>query len=373
MVLRKEANIVIRKVAVLGAGHGGCAFSGHLAMKGFKVGLYEHPEFKQNIEEVKKRGGVELIGAVEGFGKLSQATVDIKDVISGADVVMVAVPAFAQSIFMELALPYLEDGQIVVFNPDNFASFVFREILKNRGVKRDIKVAGTASLLYACRRAAPAKVNVFAVKNTMPVAALPAADTNSVVGLLKELFPEFTPAKNVLEMGFGNMNMIIHCPTAVLNAGRIEDTKGDFMFYWQGMSESVCRVMEKMDEERVKVGEKLGLKVLSTHDTLKQFYRSEKAGVDLHDFLIHTRVHGGRGPDAPADLYHRYLSEDVPCGLVPVSSFGKLVNVPTPAVDSIILLASIMNKADYFKDGRTVERMGLSGRSGKEILACCNR
>ena len=80
---------MIRKIAVLGAGHGGCAFSGHLAMKGFEVGLYEHQKFKKNIEEIKERGGVELTGAIEGFGKFSNATTNIKEVISGADVIMV--------------------------------------------------------------------------------------------------------------------------------------------------------------------------------------------------------------------------------------------------------------------------------------------
>jgi len=358
---------MIGKIAVLGAGHGGCAFSGHLAMKGLEVALYEHPKFKENIEEIKASGGVELIGAVEGFGKFSNATTDIAEVIPGADVVMVVVPAFAQRILMEMALPHLEDGQIVVFNPDNFASLEFREMLKSSGVKRDIKIAGTTSLLYACRRIAPAKVNVFAVKKTMPAAALPATDTASVVATLKEIFSEFAPAKNVLETGFNNLNMIVHCPTAVLNIGRMEDTGGDFSFYWEGMTESVCRVMEKMDEEKMKVGEKLGLKLLSTLDCLRRFYPAEKAGGDLHDFLTHSRVHGSHGPDAPPDLHHRYASEDVPYGLVPVHSFGKLADVPTSTIDSIISLASIMNEADYFKEGRTLPRMGLAGHSLSSI------
>jgi len=364
---------MIKKVAVLGAGNGGCAFSGHLAMKGFEVGLYEDPKFKKNVEEIKERGGVELTGAVEGFGKFSNATTDIKDVIPGADVVMVVVPAFAQPAFIEAALPHLEDGQIVVFNPDNFMSLVFRETLKSKGIKRDIKIAGTMSLLYATRRIAPAKVRLWAIKNIMPVTALPATDTDNVVKSLKEMFSEFTPARNVLETSFGNLNMILHCPTVVLNAGRIEDTKGNFMFYWQGMTESVCKVMEKMDEERIKVAEKLGLKLTSALDGIRQFYRSEKAGKDLHDFLTSSKVHGGRGPDAPGDLRHRYVSEDVPNGLVPVSELGKLVNVPTPTIDSIITLSSIMNETNYLKEGRTIERMGLSGKSCQEILELIER
>jgi len=359
---------MIKKIAILGAGNGGCAFAGHLAMKGFEVGLYEDPKFGKNIEAVKARGGVELTGKVEGFGSFSNATTNIKDVLPGADVVMVVVPAFVQPLFMERALPYLEDGQIVVFNPDNFGSLVFRHMLKSKGVEKKVKIAGTASLLYACRLIAPAKVGIWYVKDIMPVAALPSGDTEGIVKSLNELFPLYSPANNVLEVSFGNVNLALHCPTAVLNAGRIEDTKGNFMFYWEGMTESVCRAMEKLDEEKIKVAEKVGFKLMSTLGYLRQYYRSEKAGKDLHDFVTHSRAHGGRGPDAPKDLHHRYLSEDVPNGLVPVSLFGKLVNVQTPVIDSVISLSSIMNETDYFKEGRTLEKMGLSGWSCKEML-----
>ena len=64
---------------------------------------------------------------------------------------------------------------------------------------------------------------------------------------------------------------------------------------------------------------------------------------------------------------------DLKTQIVAVPSFGKLVNVPTPTIDSIVLLASIINETDYFKEGRTVERMGLSGQSGEEVLEAIER
>ena len=165
-----------------------------------------------------------------------------------------------------------------------------------------------------------------------------------------------------------NINMILHCPTVVLNAGRIEDTKGDFMFYWEGMTESVCRVMEKMDEEKIEVGKQMGLKLPPTLYFLRKYYPSDKIGTDLHDWLTHSKVEGGQGPDAPKNLHNRYISEDVPNGLVPVSLFGKLMKVPTPTIDSIITLSSVMNGENYLNKGRTFEKMGLSGLSCKKIL-----
>jgi len=360
-----------KKVAVLGAGNGGCAFAGHLATKGFEVGLYEDPKF--GVEGIKEAGGIELSGKFEGFGRLSKVSTDIGEVMLGADVVMVVVPAFAQSIIMERALPHLEDGQVVVFNPDNFASLVFRKMLNSEGVKKDIKIAGTASLLYACVKISPTNVEIHYVKDVMFVAALPATDNDVVVQSLRNIYSSLVPQGNVLEVSFGNINQILHCPAAVLNAGRIEDTKGDFMFYWEGMTESVCRVMQTMDEEKIRVAEKVGFKLMSTHDYLKHFYQSEKPGIDLHDFVTHSRAHGGRGPDAPKDLHYRYVSEDVPYGLVPISLFAEEVDVPTPAIDSIITLASILNETDYLEEGRSMEELGLSGKSCTEILELIER
>jgi len=358
----------ISSIAILGAGNGGCAFAGHLAMKGFEVRLYEHPTFERNIQEIRGQSGVEVTGKVQGFGRLSIVTTDISQVVPGANIVMIVVPAFAQQIFINEALPHLEEGQIVVFNPDNFGSLVFRESLKNKGLRKNVKVAGTASLLYACRRLTPSKVDIRYVKDVMPVAALPAVDTNTVVNSLKEMFGQFVPADNVLEVGFGNVNQVLHSPTVVLNAGRIENTSGNFMFYWEGMTESVCRVMERVDEERINVAAKMGVRAQTTLDYLRQYYSSEEPGDSLHDFVTKSRVHGGHGPDAPKDLYHRYITEDVPNGLVPVWSFGKLAGVAVPTVDAVILLSSILNSTDYFREGRTVDKMGLSELSPHQIL-----
>jgi len=43
------------KVSVLGAGNGGQALSAHLAMKGVEVNLFEHPNFKKNVEEIAEK------------------------------------------------------------------------------------------------------------------------------------------------------------------------------------------------------------------------------------------------------------------------------------------------------------------------------
>lgn len=353
------------KVSVLGAGNGGQALSAHLAMKGIEVNLFEHPNFKNNVEEISKKGGIELSGRLRGFGKISLATTDIKKAIEGTSVIMIVAPSFAQKTFIEMAVPYLVDSQIIMLIPGNFGSFEIKKILKKNG--KNLTIVETNTLPYACRKIKEGKVNIWGVKTHVSIASLPAANIEKVAKILNEFFiMPLTPLNNSLEISFSNPNMIVHCPTMILNAGRIESTNGDFRFYCDGMTKSVCRIMEKMDEERMAIGKKLNLDLISTYDWLKETYNLK--GKDLHALLSTNPAYAQHGADAPKFLNHRYLTEDVPHLLVPVVSFGRLLGIQTPITDCIINLASVINGIDHLKKGRNLDILGLSGMSIEEIL-----
>ena len=70
---------------------------------------------------------------------------------------------------------------------------------------------------------------------------------------------------------------------------------------------------------------------------------------------------------APNSLIHRYLLEDIPMSLVPMSSLGDLLDIPTPTIDALIHIASIVHNTDYKEEGRTVEKLGLSGMTVEKI------
>ena len=354
------------KVSVLGAGNGGQALSAHLAIKGCEVNLFEHPKFKENIKKINKKGGIELTGKLKGFGKISIATTNIKEAIEDTSVIMIVAPSFAQRPLIELSLPYL-NSQIIILIPGNFGSFEVKNMLKDAGTEKNLKIVETNTLPYACRMVESGKVNIWGVKSYISIAALPAVDTRSIVKVLSDFFPmPLHPVKNSLEIGFSNPNMIVHCPTMILNAGRIESTKGNFMFYCEGMTESVCKTMEKMDEERIQIGEKLNLNLVSTLEWLKRTYNLK--GKSLYEVISTSPVYSGHGPDAPGNLNHRYITEDIPHLLVPVASFGRLLGIQATIIECIIKLASAINGVDYFKNGRNLETLGLSGMSLEKIL-----
>ena len=76
---------------------------------------------------------------------------------------------------------------------------------------------------------------------------------------------------------------------------------------------------------------------------------------------------GYRGILAPHRTEMRYITEDVPYSLVPMSSVGKQLGVATPVMDSLITMASTMHERDYWAEGRTMEKMGVDGFNLRQL------
>lgn len=70
---------------------------------------------------------------------------------------------------------------------------------------------------------------------------------------------------------------------------------------------------------------------------------------------------------APSTTHHRYITEDVPYGLVPLSGLAEKVNVPTPHMDAVITLASTFNGENYREMGRSLKNIGFADKTIEEI------
>jgi len=350
---------MIKKIAILGAGNGGCAFAGYLAIKGFEVNLYENQRFKENIIPIKIRGGIEVTGLINGFGKLKKVTTDIREAVDKADIIMIVVPGFAQAIIARECAPHLKNGQTVVINSSSTgAALEFFNIIKEEG--KEVIVGETMSLLYACRKTSLTKVDIMGIKKGMPVAAFPAKNTKKMVNVLRKLIPNFILAKNVMETGLNNLNAVAHPVITILNTGWIE-SDNEFDFYRNGLSKSVKKVKVAVDKERIKIANALHVKTLSDEEWMKKWY-----GVKTYKEATKP---GGvySGIKAPYSLQVRFITEDVPYGLVPISSIGKEYKIPTPIIDSLINISSTLMGVDYWKEGRTVEKLGISGIGTKQL------
>ena len=364
MVIGQEA--AQSKFAVLGAGHGGTAMAGHLSLLGFDVSLYNRGV--ERIKAIQLGGGLELLSDQDsvphGFASLPHVTADIGEAIAGRDILMVVVPSTGHRFIAEQIAPHLVDGQFVVLNPGRTGGALeVLKTLRDCGCRADVVVAEAQTFIYASRSVGPAQTRIFRIKNAIPVAALPAHRTPEVVNALRKAFPQFVPGDNVMKTSLDNIGAIFHPAVTVLNAGRIESTNGDFDYYTEGITPSVAIILEKIDQERVKVAEGLGFRAMTAREWLYLAY--DAAGRTLYEAMRANR--GYDGIKAPKTIFTRYISEDIPMSLVPIASLGRMVNAPTPAIDSIILLGSILHQTDYWQTGRTVERLGLAGMSLKQF------
>jgi opine dehydrogenase len=231
-----------------------------------------------------------------------------------------------------------------------------------------VTVSEAETFIYASRSDGPAQARIFRMKEAVPLAALPATRNRLVLDCIHEAYPQFIDGGNVLQTGLNNMGSIFHPALTLLNAGWIETTHGDYQFYIDGVSPSVARVLEVLDRERVTVGSALGLRTRNAMEWLKLAY--DTSGADLYE-AIHNQE-GYYGIKAPPTLNHRYIFEDVPCSLVPIASLGDRFGVSVRAMDAVVTLANIVHRTDYWRRGRTVDKLGFSTLSVSELTAYVN-
>ena len=355
---------------VVGAGHGGKAMVAHLALMGFRVTLYNRTP--SHVAAIKARGGIDLEsydGGPRGFGELRLVTSDMREAMAEADVIMVVIPSSAHADLARVAAPHLRDGQIVVLHPGRTCGAIeFAKVLADQGCSADVTVAEAETFIYASRSDGPAQARIFRIKEAVPLAALPATRTPEVLNALSSAYPQYIDGVNVLHTGLNNMGAIFHPALTLLNAGRIESTRGDFQFYIDGVTPAVARVLEVLDRERVTVASALGIRARTAMEWLKLAY--DATGNDL-DEAIHNQQ-GYYGIKAPTTLNHRYLFEDIPMSLVPMAALGRCYGVSVPGMDSIIRLACIVHQTDYWRRGRTPEKLGIAPWSVTELTRYVN-
>ena len=355
------------KIAVLGGGNSAQTMAADLALAGASVNLCDLPDFADNIAHALETGTLEKYGSAgstgrTGLAKLKLATTDIAAAVDGVEIIFLAVPAYAHMAFYEALVDNLQDGQTVVTAPGCWGALRLSRLLHQSGSKTQVTIADTSQCVHVCRAGeswlGPGKVRVIAERQSFQIAAMPARDTAKARDLVATLYPQVKPATNVLEMGLNNGNFIVHAPMVIMNAGWIEHTDGDFMFYRDAGTRSIGGVIDAIAAERDTISTKLGF----TPVPRAPYCESMK---DVEWVNDPCEV-------APPNLQHRYVSEDVPYGLVPIAGLGDLLDVPTPAADSMVVLSSIGNETDYWREGLTLEKLGFSGLSAVEILEIAN-
>ncbi len=352
-----------RKVtwAIVGGGNGGQSLAGHLALMGFPVRLYDIiPATVQTINEL---GGIQVDGVVEGFGKLAFATSDIEKALAGADVILVVAPAVAHRAIAHACSRHLSDNQVVILHPGaTCGALEFRKALNDAGCRANISIAETNTLIYACRSTRPGHASILGIKKELVVATLPAQNKDQALGCLAEAFPQTRVGRNVLETSIGNVNAIMHPAPTILNTSLIE-SRHEWLYYLEGITPTIGAFVEELDKERLALAKAFGIDMPPICEWYRKAY-----GVDATSLSEATRSNPAYAMiPGQKNLRTRYLLEDIPTGLVPMISLGKMRGVDTSRMELIARLGGYLLGEDFFAYGRTLENLGLAGLTAEEF------
>jgi opine dehydrogenase len=344
-----------RNVTIIGAGNGGVTMAADLTRKGHRVTLYNRSP--EPLQVVERAGEILVTGAWEGRVPLPAMTGNLDEAVAGADVLLVATVANAHSVLASLLAGVLQDGQAVLLAPGYGSSILFRRMLDQAG-RKQVLVGETTSFPYACRIIAPGKVVLKAEKARLDAAAVPASATGPWLQVMRDVYPQLAPARNVLEVALNNPNPVAHPLACLLNAAQFERPSKDQPRVEEWETPRVQRLIAELDWERLRVMDALGLTGISMDEFLRRSYPTGKRQAD--------RVEQVAPNSFPVP--ERYVTEDVPYGLVLLESVAHLAGVQVPVTTETIDLANLLYDRDFRQFGYTLQRLGLGGLRINRVL-----
>lgn len=354
------------RVTILGSGNGATAAAFEWASNGHEVAMWDFEDFPDNIAAIAERGHIEGRVKFEGTAPIRYAGHDLDEALAGADLVLLIGPAYATVPFGEALRGRLTPDMAVALVPGACNGAVVLKQTLGLDLHDDTYLIGeTSTLPYGCRLVEPGVVRVTTrVITGLFVAALPSGRTEELREKLAAVWPQTESARNVLQTTLQNGNPVIHPAIMLMNASRIENTGGDFLFYTDGVTPASARLIEAIDTERLALADALGVELLSEPELgFRQGYMGDATYLTGYNQGI-----GFAKSQAPKELEFRYLTEDVPYGMVFMSELARQVGVPTPTIDAVIQVASVALGRDFRAEGpRTPQSLGFGDLSPEEL------
>ena len=356
----------VETVAIVGAGIGGIYLAAKLGLAGCKLRLHDIDDAR--LADVRAFGGLDIEGERGGFAAVERATNDLRSAVDGADMIILVTGGNAQAAAARSLAPLLQDGQgILLVQGNTGGSLLVRRALDEAGCLADVAVAEMDNYPYSCRRLAPTRIRPIVAKRWLQIATFPGNRIARVHGRLARLFPQAVAAPNPLYTGFTSANAMLHVANCVGNAARIEGGDG-YKFYAEGVTPAVARLHQAIDAERVAVAAALGASVPTLEEWFDRVYGVREASlVETCRRLTYNSDGPYQATGTPVSLDHKFITEDVPTGLIPMSALGVAAGMPTPAIDALVEIARRMTGRDFAAEARTLARLGLSGMAASEI------
>lgn len=341
------------RIAVLGGGHGCYAAAADLSEQGHEVTLWRRDA--RALEAVTRTGCI-VLKDYRGRREIPifRTEVDAGKAILGAELIVIATPAFSQNEIAAAIAPHLRDGQVVLLPPGTFGSYVMASEVRKAGNAAEVAYAETGTLPYLARKHGEAEVAITTRATRLPTGVLPAGATTWAIATIKRAYPSVEAVEDALSAALMNAGPIIHPPLILMNAGPLEHFE-TWDIHNEGTQPSIRRVTDVLDSERIALRIALGYD--APHFPLADHYNSDRWMYgNVHDKLVDSgdwREH--------IDLRtHRYMREDVAYGLAFLVSVAEWIGLPLPVASGLLAIGGAVCGDDLSRGPRTLHSLGLA-------------
>lgn len=342
-------------ITIVGAGHAGTTVACDLKSQGHHIRLLKtskglHNEHFQKIVESNGKVIKEENGEVLEI-TLDIVTTDYEKALAGAELIILYVQTnYHEDVIRKMA-PYLQDGQVILIEPGYLSTLYFIKYCS----EKKLTIVEAESSPIDCRIVEPGHVTVVFRNVRNPIAVYPASETERVHSMFESFGYHFCRVNSVVEAALHNPNLIVHTVGALMSIPRIEYSKGDYWMYREVFTPHVWNIVTALDKEKMDVLEKLGCERVSYVEACRNRNSLDLSCDATEVFFDYANNHAPKGPAIPDS---RYITEDVPEGLVLLESLGQILEVETPTCTGLINISNAALKRDFRQEGRSIERLG---------------
>jgi opine dehydrogenase len=198
----------------------------------------------------------------------------------------------------------------------------------------------------------------------LPTGVFPAKKTKEAIDKIRLFFPSVHPVENALSGALMNAGPVLHPPLIVLNTGPIQ-YPAPYDIHNEGTTPGIREIISLLDEERISVRKALGFQ--PNHYPLEDYYDETRPNEWMYPRAAKKLLMESRLWYEKIDYQHRYVTEDIACGLAFLVSVAEYIGVDVPIARSLITLAGAVSGTNFMETGRTLKSLGLSQLSVEKL------
>jgi len=278
------------------------------------------------------------------------------------DVLMIALPGYGHKSVLDALAPHIEERHhVIISSHASLGAVYLMQMLARRGITVPVTAWGTT--ICTGRRQSGTEVAVNTVRSRVDLCTVPAERSAEALALCQELFGDrFQPRDGLLAISLSNLNPQNHMGIALGNITRME--RGETWSQGQNVTQTVGRLLEQLDLERLEIARALGLEVKTIFEHFHLSFHVPVASISEMNQQMHEQGNGGTGP-ATADS--RYVTEDVPYGLVLTAAIGRLTGNPAPLHEAGIQIFSAMYGRNFESENEILKALELARFSLEDL------